>query len=41
MTICFKGQLLCFAEDPRPAVQSLALTMLSAIQQSYPERLSK
>lgn len=41
MTICFKGQLLCFSQEPRPAVQGLALAMLSAIQQSYPERLSK
>lgn len=41
MAICFKGQLVCFAEDPRPAAQDLALAMLSAIQHSYPERLSK
>lgn len=41
MAICFKGQLVCFGEDPRLTAQSLALAMLSAIQQSYPERLSK
>lgn len=41
MCICFKGQLVCFGDDPRSAAQGLALAMLSAVQQSYPERLSK
>jgi len=41
MVICFKGHMLCFAQDARSATQDLALALLSAIQQSYPERLAK
>lgn len=41
MGICYKGQLVCFGDDPRSVAQPLALAMLSAIKQSYPERLAK
>lgn len=41
MAICFKGHMLCFAHDARSATQDLAWALLSAIQQSYPERLAK
>lgn len=41
MTIFHKGSFVTFASDPRLAVQSLALAVISAIQQSYPERLTQ
>lgn len=41
MAICFKGHMLCFAQDAKSATQDLAWALLSAIQQSYPERLAK
>lgn len=41
MAICFKGHMLCFATDARRSTQDLAWALLSAIQQSYPERLVK
>jgi len=36
MTITFRGSIVTFSETPRQATQELAL--LSALEQSYPER---
>lgn len=41
MAICFKGQIVCFATDARRSMQDLAWALLSAMQQSYPERFDK
>jgi len=38
MTITFRGSIVTFSETPRQATQQLALALLSALEQSYPER---
>lgn len=39
MTISFSGYFISFARDQREATRQLAIAVLSAIHQSYPERM--